>query len=253
VQNRLVKEEKYAEDLCSGNIIIIAKIINNNIWIYLALQSTQDLKYDHITVRRLKSIIERCSEELYANESIPIEDIEVISVVIEEFVDSYHHGKEEQAFFPTTKDKDGFAEDIRKFLIEHELGRRIAIMLRRELGIWKQNKHNIINTKKEEEQEGQAKSNIDKKIILENEELKVKEPTARFLKSYAVFITDHTLKEDKFFDLIQQKNSLSAKEDDMLLKHYEACKNQMGGKDRIEQMIRLVEYLEDRWWMKDKR
>src|ERR687889_602393 len=70
---------------------------------------------------------------LYSNKHIPIEDIEIISVVIEEFVDHFHHGKEEKAYFPETKEKDGFAEDIRKFLIEHELGRRIAIMLRREL------------------------------------------------------------------------------------------------------------------------
>jgi hemerythrin-like domain-containing protein len=208
------------------------------------LYSTQDLKHDHITVRRLKNIIERCSDKLYANENIPIEDIEIISVVIEEFVDRFHHGKEEQAYFPKTKDKDGFAEDIRKFLIEHELGKRIATMLRRELNIWKQNKNKKNGTKTQPEK--------DKKIIVENEDQKVKEPTARFLKSYAVFITDHTGKEDKFFDLIQQKNSISTKEDQMLLQHYEVCKNQLGGKDRVEQMIRLVEYLEDRWWMKDK-
>jgi hemerythrin-like domain-containing protein len=195
------------------------------------LYSTQDLKHDHLTVRRLKNIIERCSDKLYANENLPIEDIEIISVVIEEFVDRFHHGKEEHAYFPETRDKNGFAEDIRKFLIEHELGRRIAIMLRRELKVWKQNKH--------------------KKIIVESDEdPKIKEPVARFLKSYAVFITDHTGKEDKFFDLIEEKGSISTKEDQMLLQHYEVCKNQIGGKARVEQMIRLIEYLESREWMK---
>ena len=49
----------------------------------------------------------------------------------------FRHGKEEQAYFPETKDKDNFGEDIRKFLIEHELGRRIARMLRRHLNSWK--------------------------------------------------------------------------------------------------------------------
>jgi hemerythrin-like domain-containing protein len=195
------------------------------------LYSTQDLKHDHLTVRRLKNIIERCSDKLYANENLPIEDIEIISVVIEEFVDRFHHGKEEHAYFPETRDKNGFAEDIRKFLIEHELGRRIAMMLRRELKVWKQNKH--------------------KKIIVESDEdPKIKEPVARFLKSYAVFITDHTGKEDKFFDLIEEKGSISTKEDQMLLQHYEVCKNQIGGKARVEQMIRLIEYLESREWMK---
>ena len=205
------------------------------------MYATQNLKHDHITVRRLKNIIERCSDRLYANENIPIEDIEIISVVIEEFVDRFHHGKEEQAYFPETRDKDGFAEDIRKFLIEHELGRRIAIMLRRELKVWKQNKH-----KDEAKEEGKQ----EKKITIENEDLKVKEPVARFLKSYAIFITDHTGKEDKFFDLIEEKDSISTKEDQVLLQHFEVCKNQIGGDARLVQMIRLIEYLEGREWMK---
>ena len=86
------------------------------------MYATKDLKQDHVSVRRLKNIIERCSDKLYTDEDIPIEHIEIISVVIEEFVDRFHHGKEEQVYFPETKDKNGFAEDIRKFLIEHELG-----------------------------------------------------------------------------------------------------------------------------------
>ncbi|MGA7043333.1 MAG: hemerythrin domain-containing protein, partial [Nitrososphaeraceae archaeon] len=84
------------------------------------MNATKDLKQDHLTLRRVRDITQRCSERLYSGENIPIEDIEIISVVIEEFVDAFHHGKEEKAYFPETKDKNGFAEDIRKFLIEHE-------------------------------------------------------------------------------------------------------------------------------------
>jgi hemerythrin-like domain-containing protein len=209
------------------------------------LYSTQDLKYDHITLRRLKNIIERCSDKLYANENVPIEDIEIISVVIEEFVDTFHHGKEEQAYFPEANDKkDEFAEDIRKFLIEHELGRRIAIMLRRELNIWKEHKGKKKRTTVEgQEEEGIEATKRDRKSAVDNVDAKIKEPTARFLKSYAVFIADHTQKEDKFFDLIQQTNIISEKEDKKLLQHYEVCKNQIGGRARIEQILRLIEYL----------
>ena len=197
------------------------------------MYATQDLKHDHIAVRRLKNIIERCSDTLYTNQDLPIEDIEIISVVIEEFVDRFHHGKEEQAYFPGNTDKNGFAEDIRKFLIEHELSRRIAMMLRREIKVWKQKR-------KERREKGQ--------II---EDPKIIEPVSRFLRSYAAFITDHTRKEDKFFDLLEQKGSISTEEDEMLLQHYEVCRNQAGGKARVEQMIRLIEYLEDREWMKE--
>ena len=89
-------------------------------------------------------------------------------------------------------------------------------------------------------------------ITLEDEDRKIKEPVARFLKSYAVFITDHTGKEDKFFDLIEEKGSVSTKEDQMLLEHYDVCRNRIGGTDRVEQMIRLIEYLEGRQWMKNE-
>ena len=76
------------------------------------------------------------------------------------------------------------------------------------------------------------------------------EPLARFLKSYAVFIADHTGKEDKFFDIIEEKSSLSEQENEILIKHFENCRNQIGGAIRIEQMMKLIEYLEDREWMK---
>jgi hemerythrin-like domain-containing protein len=183
------------------------------------LNATQDLKQDHLTARRLRDIALICSEKIYANENIPLEDIEIISVVIEEFVDKFHHGKEEQAYFPETKNKNGFEENIRKFLIEHELGRRIARMLLCHLKEWRKG----INSR---------------------------EPVARFLKSYAVFITDHTGKEDNFFNLVEEKGSISTEENDIIMRHYESCQNQIGGKERIEQMLKLIEYLENRDWMK---
>lgn len=182
------------------------------------MNATSDLKSDHITVRRLGTIVQNCSDKLYLNEDIPIEDLELISVIIEEFVDRFHHGKEEQAYFPETKDKDNFGEDIRKFLIEHELGRRIARMLRRHLNSWKKG--------------------VDSR-----------EPVARFLKSYAVFISDHTGKEDRFFDLIEEKKSISEEEDLMLIRHFDSCRNQVGRKIRMEQMLKLIDHLETKDWM----
>jgi hypothetical protein len=37
------------------------------------------------------------------------------------------------------------------------------------------------------------------------------------------------------------------------LKHYEICKNQAGGKARMQEMIILIEYLEEREWMKKNK
>lgn len=194
------------------------------------MESTQNLKNDHITIRRVKDIARKCSNNLYANKYVPIEDIEIISVIIEEFVDHFHHGKEEKAYFPEEKINHSFNEDIRKFLIEHELGRRIAMMLRREL----------------KELKEKLKENSQEKEI----DIMINEPVARFLKAYSVFIEDHTGKEDIFFDLIDKNNIISDKDDELLLKHYELCKNQAGGEIRMQQMTKLIKYLEEREWMK---
>lgn len=195
------------------------------------MSSTQNLLDEHLIVRRLGSIAKKCSDGLYSNQNIPIEDIQIISVVIEEFVDAFHHGKEENAYFPVTQYKNSFSEDIRKFLIEHEFGRRIAKMLRRELEL-------LIDYDQYDQSKG-----------LKWNDNKSKEPVARFLKSYAVFVFDHTGKEDAFFEKVQEKQSLSEEEDIQLIKHYELCKNRTGGQARIEEMIKLVGYLENRKWM----
>jgi hemerythrin-like domain-containing protein len=196
--------------------------------------STDSLMQEHIIVRRIGNIAQRCSDRLYANKDIPIEDIQIISVVMEEFIDALHHGKEEKAYFPITRSKDSFSEDIRKFLIEHELGRRIANMLRREL-----------DTLIEHDDRNSKGASIGLKWNNSS-----KEPVARFLKSYAIFVSDHTAKEDTFFKSILEKNSISEEEDRELLRHYEVCKGQIGGQARIEEMLKLIDYLESREWTK---
>jgi hemerythrin-like domain-containing protein len=190
---------------------------------------------EHLIVRQIGNIAQKCSDRLYANEDIPIEDIQIVSVVIEEFIDAFHHGKEEKAYFPITRGKDGFSEDIRKFLIEHELGRRIANMLRRELNALTEHEHDHGNNSKG--------AGIGLKWNNRS-----KEPVARFLKSYAIFVSDHTAKEDMFFKIIQEKNSISEEEDRKLLRHYEACKGEIGGQARMQEMVKLIDYLEGREW-----
>lgn len=58
--------------------------------------------------------------------------------------------KKSKHISPETKDRDNFGEDIRKFLIEHELGRRIARMLRGHLNSWKKgiDSRELVVTKK---------------------------------------------------------------------------------------------------------
>ena len=89
-----------------------------------------------------------------------------------------------------------------------------------------------------------------RKCIIEGKQVGSKEPIARFLKSYAVFITDHLGKEDKFLDIVEDKGIISIDEDKVIKQHYELCKNKSGGQARIEELLKLLEYLEHRDWMK---
>ena len=189
--------------------------------------ATSDLKKDHLFVRRFGEVIQKCSDKIYAGKDsgILLEDLEIASVIMEELIDTFHHGKEEEAYFPSTNNKNSFSEDVRKFLIEHELGRRISRMFKRELLIWR-------------------------KCIIEGKQPGSKEPIARFLKSYAVFITDHLGKEEKFLDIVEDKSIISIDEDRAIRHRYELCKNKSGGQARIEELLKLLEYLEHRDWMK---
>lgn len=184
--------------------------------------STGQLRQDHVTVRRIRDIAQRCSDRLYAGAHVPLEDIKIISVVIEEFVDAFHHGKEEKAYFPANEYKSAqHAEEIRKFLIEHEFGRRVARMMLRSLEDWKKSR---------------AGGGEDGR-----------EPVARFLKTYAIYVTDHTTKEERFFDMAEKE--IGAGEDAELLRHYERCRRDVWGDARIQELFRLIEYLEERDWM----
>jgi hemerythrin-like domain-containing protein len=94
---------------------------------------TEELLKEHIIIRRIRNITQKCSDVLYNNIDVPFEDIEIITVVINEFIDNFHNFKQEKYYIPITIDKNENAEDIRKFLIEHELCRRIANMLLKEV------------------------------------------------------------------------------------------------------------------------
>jgi hemerythrin-like domain-containing protein len=92
------------------------------------MSATDDLLQDHVFIRRLQVVIEKCYTLLYEND-VPFGDLIKITDIIEQFVDNFHHGKEESTYFPETERIDRYSE-IRKFVIEHEFGKRIAKRVR---------------------------------------------------------------------------------------------------------------------------
>jgi hypothetical protein len=73
-----------------------------------------------------------------------------------------------------------------------------------------------------------------------------KEPLARYLKTYSVFILDHTSKEDRFFNNVKQSGSLSTGEERALSKQFERLRHDCGV--RTGSMIASIEELEKSEW-----
>ena len=181
------------------------------------MSATDELLEDHILIRRLQVVIEKCYTLLYEGKDVPFGDLVRIAEIIEQFVDLFHHGKEENSYFPETQSRDSYSEEIRKFIIEHEFGRRIANRVRIHL---------------EEFLGGKD----------------AREPLARYLKTYAVFILDHTSKEDRFFTDVKEKRSLSSTEEQNLKREFERFKHEC--QQKTGNLIEVLKQLESSDWVR---
>ncbi len=134
-----------------------------------------NLKADHRVVRRLESVLRVMAARISAGERLPAEDVEEAIRLMFEFVDSYHHVKEEVGLFPVIQ---GASKEQQKmvyaFLVEHEFGRKAARRIEQEFSSW-----------------------------VKGEE--AAEPLARFILTYADFIKVHTAKEDEWFESVDGK------------------------------------------------
>jgi hemerythrin-like domain-containing protein len=184
------------------------------------MSATEDLLQDHIFIRRLQVVIEKCYAQLHEGKEIPSGDLVKIADIIEQFVDQFHHGKEENGYFPKTESKGPYSEEIRKFVIEHEFGRRIARRVRIHLEEFLQGKD-------------------------------ARESLARYLKTYSIFILDHTSKEDSFFMTLKENQSLSQEEERMLKEQFNCMKLEClrkGGSS--SNLIQILEQLESADWVR---
>ena len=176
------------------------------------MNATDILREDHKHVRRLEQVITKCYEALYNGVDVPLSDIEKITMIISEFLDSIHYSREEDSYFPCVGVSGDFAEEVRKFLIEHQFGRNVAFQISRHLKRWK---------------EGED----------------AKEPVARFLRTYAIYLQDHLDKEDKFFD--EAEKVVDAEEEKEMFAYFQAV---MATTKKVDDMIKEIEDLESRYW-----
>ena len=176
------------------------------------MSATDILRKDHEHVRRLEKVITKCYEALYKNVDIPFSDIEKITTIISEFLDSIHYSREEDSYFPCVGVSGDFAEEVRKFLIEHQFGRNVAFQISRHLKRWKDGED-------------------------------AREPVARFLRTYAIYLQDHLAKEDKFFD--EAEKVIDASEEKEMFEYFQAI---MATTKKVDQIVKEIENLESRDW-----
>ena len=180
------------------------------------MNATESLREDHKQIRRLDKVIIKCYTELYAGKNIPLSDIDKITIIIEEFLDSIHYSKEEDSYFPCVASYDHLKKEIRGLLIEHEFSRRIALQIKKHVKRWK---------------EGED----------------AREPVARFLKTYSIYLMDHMTKEEKFLD--EAESEILSKEEEFEM--YEQFSSSMVTSKKIEDLIQEIQYLENQQWFQN--
>jgi len=180
------------------------------------LSATDLLRKDHQQIKRLEKIVYKCYHDLYAGKNIPFSDIELITLIISEFLDSIHYSREENSYFPCVASYETLKKEIRTFLIEHEFGRRIASNIAKHLKRWKKGED-------------------------------AREPVARFLRTYSIYLQDHIAKENEFFDKAQ-KTVLSKEEEQEMFEQFQSV---MVITKKIEEMIKQIDFLENQFWFKN--
>ena len=179
------------------------------------MSATEILRKDHIEIKRLEKVVSKCYQNLYAGKDIPFSDIEKIITIISEFLDSIHYMREENSYFPCAGSYGNLNKEIRTFLIEHEFGRRVAVNISKHLHRWKNGED-------------------------------AREPVARFLRTYSIYLIDHISKEETFFDKVE-KIVLSKEEEKEM---YEQFQSIVAVSTKIEEMIKMIDYLENQPWYK---
>ncbi len=179
------------------------------------MSASNILRKDHEQIKRLEKVVNKCYHELYAGKSIPFSDIEIICLVISEFLDAIHYSREESSYFPCVASYGTLNKEIRTFLIEHEFGSRIARNISKHLQRWKNGDD-------------------------------AREPVARFLRTYSIFLNDHMAKEEEFFDKAE-KTVLSKEEEQEMFEQFQSV---TAITKKIEDIIKQIDYLEIQPWMK---
>ena len=180
------------------------------------MSATDTLGDDPKQIKRLDKIVSKSNADLNAGKMIPFSDLEKITIIISDFLDSIHYSREEDSYFPCVASYDHLKKEIRALLIEHEFSRNIAFKITHHLKRWKN---------------GEDSS----------------EPVARFLRTYSIYLNDHISKEEDFFERAE-KEILSKEEEKEM---FEQFQSDIAITQKMESIVKELDYLENQPWFKN--
>ena len=179
------------------------------------MSASEFLRNEHKDILRLEKIITKCYKSLYNGKNISFDDIDKINFLIAEFLDSIHFTREEGSYFPCVATYDHLNKEIRELLIEHEFSRNIAKQISKNLKVWK---------------DGHDR----------------REPVARFLRTYSIFLIDHMKREEEFFERAE-KEILSKEEEQEMLEQFQSIS---AIAEKVTSLLKDIDYLESQDWSK---
>ena len=181
------------------------------------MSASDVLRKDHEEIMKLEKVISSCYQNLYEGHHIPFTDIEKITFLISEFLDSIHFTREEGSYFPCVASYDTLRKEISALLIEHEFSRNIAKKLSEYLAKWKNGED-------------------------------MREPVARYLRTYSIFLIDHMSKEEDFFD--KAENTVLSKEEEREM--YEQFTSVSTISTKLSELLNEIKQLQEKAWFTNK-
>ena len=177
------------------------------------MSASDVLRKDHEEIMKLEKVISSCYQNLYDGHHIPFTDIEKITFLISEFLDSIHFTREEGSYFPCVASYDTLRKEISALLIEHEFSRNIAKKLSEYLAKWKNGED-------------------------------MREPVARYLRTYSIFLIDHMSKEEDFFE--KAENTVLSREEEKEM--YEQFTSVSAISTKLSELLNEIKQLQKKAW-----
>ena len=177
------------------------------------MSASEILRKDHEEIMKLEKVISSCYQNLHDGHHIPFVDIEKITFLISEFLDSIHFTREEGSYFPCVASYDTLRKEISALLIEHEFSRNIAKKLSEYLAKWKKGED-------------------------------MREPDARYLRTYYIFLIDHMSKEEDFFE--KAENTVLSKEEEKEM--YEQFTSVSAISTKLSELLNEIKQLQEKAW-----